>query len=174
MHEYDLISCEDKRRAFIVSVGIEGMVIQRRNQYVAQGGTGFETYFKAAFDSYFKGYKQTTAKITIDGVMFEVKNLLSLMIVKQPYYGFGMNVVPEARFDDRQLHIMWIKSGLLNFALGGITAFTGGNQVGHYRTGRQVSVRLGRPLLLQIDGNEGWESDSFAFTVLPRALKIRC
>ncbi len=174
IYEYDLINCEEKKRAFMVSVGIEGMVIRLRDQHVAQGASGFETYFKAAFDSYFKEYKRTSARINIDGEIVEINNLLSLMVVKQPYYGFGMNVVPKARFDDRQLHILWMKSKLLNFAIGGITAFTGGNQLGHYRTAQQLSVRLDRPLVLQIDGNEGWESDAFTFTILPNALKIKC
>ncbi|MCP4110457.1 MAG: hypothetical protein GY749_33875 [Desulfobacteraceae bacterium] len=174
IYDYDLINCEEKKRAFMVSVGIEGMVIRLRDQYAAQGGTGFETYFRAAFDSYLKEYKRTNARVDIDGEIVEIKNLLSLIVVKQPYYGFGMNVVPKARFDDRQLHILWMKSKLLNFAIGGITAFAGGNRLGHYRTGQQISVKLEHPLVLQIDGNEAWESDAFTFTILPNALKIKC
>ncbi len=55
--------------------------------------------------AYFKTYKRAVATITVDGTNIKVKNLLSLMVVKQPYYGFGVNVMPEARFDDQQLHI---------------------------------------------------------------------
>ena len=174
IHEYDLINCNEKRRAFMVSVGIEGAIIRLRNQYLAQGATGFKTYFRAVFNSYFKKYTRTIAKITVDDAMFEVKNLLSLMVVKQPYYGFGMNVVPKARFDDRQLHILCITSGLFKTIIGAVSAFTIGNQIGQYRTGQQVTVRLERPLILQIDGDEGWEAEAFTFAVLPNALKIKC
>ncbi len=96
------------------------------------------------------------------------------MVVKQPFYGFGMKVVPKARFNDRQLHILSINSGLFKSAIGGITAFTIGNKMGRYRTGQRLSVSLDRPLILQIDGNEGWEADRFQFSVLPNGLKIKC
>lgn len=174
IHEYDLINCDEKSRAFMISVGIEGTIIRLYDQYVAQGAAGFKTYFRAVVNSYFKEYKRTTARITVDDAMFEVKNLLSLLVVKQPYYGFGMNVVPRARFNDRQLHISCINSGLFESVIGGITAFTIGNRIGQYRTGRQLTVELERPLTMQIDGNEGWNADAFTFTVLPNALKIKC
>ncbi len=174
IHGYDLINCDEKRRAVTASVGIEGTVIRLRNQYVAQGATGFKTYVKATIDSYLKEYKRATAKILIDGEMYEMNNLLSLMVVKHPFYGFGMNVVPRARFHDRQLHIVCINSGLLKSAVGVITAFSIGNRIGQYLAGRQLTVTLDRPLLLQNDGNEGWVSDAFSFTILPNALKIKC
>lgn len=174
IHKYDLINCDEKSHAFMISIGIEGTIIRLYDQYVAQGAAGFKTYFRAVVNSYFKEYKRTTARITVDDAMFEVKNLLSLLVVKQPYYGFGMNVVPRARFNDRQLHISCINSGLFESVIGGITAFTIGNRIGQYRTGRQLTVELERPLTMQIDGNEGWNADAFTFTVLPNALKIKC
>ncbi|MBW2617153.1 MAG: NAD(+)/NADH kinase [Deltaproteobacteria bacterium] len=174
IHEYDLVNCDEKRRAFTVSVGIEGTVIRLRDQYLSQGAIGFNAYFRAVFNSYFKEYKRTFARITVDDITFEVNNLLSLMVVKQPYYGFGMNVVPGARFDDGQLHILCINSGLFMSAMAVATSFTLGNRIGQYRTARQVTVNSGRPLVLQIDGNDAWEADAFLFTVLPNALKIKC
>jgi diacylglycerol kinase (ATP) len=174
IREYDLVSCDERRRAFMASVGIEGSVIRRRDQYVSQGAIGFKTYFRAVLKAYFKEYQRTAARITVDGKIYDVKNLLSLMVVKQPFYGFGMMVVPKARFSDRQLHILSINSGLFKTAIGGITAFTIGNKIGRYRTGQQLSVSLDRPLVLQIDGNEGWEADRFQFRVLPNGLKIKC
>ena len=112
--------------------------------------------------------------IDLDGERFEVKNLLSLMIMKQPYFGFGMKVMPKARFDDGQLHIRCINSGLLKTFFGMLTAFTLGNLIGQYLTGKELTLRLDRPLVLQCDGNEGWEADSFSFKILPKALKMKC
>ena len=174
VYEYDLIDCDERIRAFMISIGIEGTIIRLRDQYVAQGASGFKTYFRAVVNSYFKEYERTTARVKVDNEMFEVDNLLSLLVVKHPYYGFGMNVVPRARFNDRQLHISSINSGLFESVIGGITAFTIGNRIGQYRTGRQLTVELERPLTMQIDGNEGWNADAFTFTVLPNALKIKC
>jgi diacylglycerol kinase family enzyme len=96
------------------------------------------------------------------------------MVVKQPYFGFGMKVVPKARFDDGQLHVLCVNTGLIKTVIGGITAFSFGNRIGQYRTGQRLTVSLERPMALQIDGNEGWESDEFQFTVLPHGLKIKC
>ncbi len=108
------------------------------------------------------------ATVTIDDHVFEVARLLSIKEVKQPYYGFGMKVVPKARFNDRKLHILSITSGLLKSSIGGVTAFTIGNRIGEYRTGRRVILHLEQPLVLQINGNEAWESETFRFTLLPK------
>jgi len=174
IHEYDLIDCDGKRRAFTVSVGIEGTIIRLRDQYRLWGGTGFKTYFRAVLNGYLKEYKRTSARITIDTSTFEINDLLSLMVVKQPYYGFGMRVVPKARFDDRKLHVLCINEGLLKSTIGGVSAFLIGNRIGRYATGRQLTLKLARPLVMQYDGNEGWEADSFTFKVIPKALKIKC
>jgi len=174
IHEFDLIHCDRKKRAFTVSVGIEGTIIRLWDHYRVRGGTGFKTYFRAVLNGYFEEYKRTSARIIIDTSTFEINDLLSLMVVKQPYYGFGMRVVPQARFDDRKLHILCINAGLLKAALGGVSAFVVGNRVGQYCTGRKLTLQLERPLVMQHDGNQGWEADSFSFTVLPRALKLKC
>ena len=174
IHQYDLVNCQEKERGIILSVGIEGKIIRLRDEYLARGYTGFKTYLGAFINAFFGKYKRTTAEITIDDTAFEVKNLLSLIIVKHPYYGFGMKVVPRARFDDRLLHILSINSRLFECAIGVATSFTGGNRIGQYRTGHQLDVKLEEPLTLQIDGKQAWEAGSFTFTVLPKALKIKC
>ena len=114
------------------------------------------------------------AQITIDNTSFEIRNLLSLMVVKQPYYGFGMKVVPKAKFDDRQMHILSINSGLFKYLMGVASSFTIGNRIGKYCTGQKLNMKLDRSLPLQIDGNAEWDASEFRFTILPKALKIKC
>jgi diacylglycerol kinase (ATP) len=174
IREYDLIDCDGKRRAFMSSVGLEGKILELRDQYLAKGATGFKVYVWALLRAYFKEYKRCLAEITVHGLTFTVENLLTLMVFKQPYYGYGMRVVPRARFDDGLLHALSINSGLFGCVLGAMTSFTIGNRVGQYRTGRELSIKLERPVLLQVDGNMGWEAEVFNFSVLPRALKIKC
>ena len=174
IHEYDLINCDDRVRAFTVSVGIEGEVIRLRNQYVLRGHVGLKTYVKVVVNSYFKKYKRTNARIIIDGNLVEMRDILSLMVVKHPYYGFGMEVVPKARFDDRKLHLVCTNLGLCGAVISGIAAFAVGNRAGQYYTGLQIDVNLDRALAMQYNGNEGWKSERFNFKVLPRALKIKC
>ncbi len=174
IREYDLINCDGKRRAFMSSVGLEGKILGLRDQYLARGATGFKVYLRAVLRAYFKEYKRCLAEITFDGLTFTVENLLTLMVFKQPYYGYGMRVVPRARFDDGMLHALSLNSRLFGSILGALTSFTIGNRVGQYRTGRELTVKLERPVLLQVDGNMGWEADVFNFKVLPKALKIKC
>ena len=174
IREYDLIDCDEKRRSFMSSVGLEGTILRLRHQYLVRGGTGFKVYLRAVLRAYFKEYKRLLAEITVDGITFIVKDLLTMMVFKQPYYGYGMRIIPRARFDDGLLHILCIRSGLFGSIFGAVTSFTIGNRVGQYLTGRQLAVKLERPVVLQVDGNIGWESDVFNFRVLPKALKIKC
>ena len=174
VNDYDLIDCDGKRRAFMASVGLEGAIVKLWDRYRDHGGTGFKVYLRAVLNAYFKEYERTVARITTDDKVFEVQDLLSLMVVKQPYYGFGMKVVPRARFDDRQLHILCSSAGLLESLMVGVSAFTIGNLLGEYCTGRELSVQLKRPQRLQLDGNAAWAANSFSFKVLPRALRIKC
>jgi diacylglycerol kinase family enzyme len=173
IYEYDLINCDDKRRAFMSSVGLEGTILRLRDQYLAQGARGFRVYFRAVLRSYFIEYRRIIAEVNMDESTFTVDKLLTLLVFKQPYYGYGFKVIPRARFDDGKLHVLCVNSGLFGCLLGAVTAFTAGNLVGKYCSCRQVQVKLERPLLLQVDGNRGWEADSFTFKVLPKALRIK-
>ena len=174
IRKFDLVNCDKKKRAFLTSIGIEGAVTQLRNQYLTQGATGFKSYLRAVFNAYFREYKRATATFIVDGETFNADNLLSLMVVKQPYYGFGMKVVPKARFDDQKLHVLSIDSGLFKCLIGGVTAFTIGNRIGKYFTGKKISVQLKHPLILQTDGNFAWSANTFSFTIMPNALNIKC
>jgi diacylglycerol kinase (ATP) len=174
IHEYDLISCDGKRRAFAASLGYEAAVIRLREKYVAQGMTGMKAYVKALCDAYLVTYKRTDAAVVLDGEAFDVRNLLSLMVVKQPYYGYGLEVVPRARFDDRRLHILHTNAGLFSVCVGLATAFLIGNRIGQYRRGQHLRVLVEKPLSLQVDGNFAWEASAFSFEVLKKALRIKC
>ena len=174
INEYDLINCDGKKKAFMASVGIEADILRIRDKYLTRGSGGLKSYFKATVETYFREYKRTNALVNLDGSFFEIKNLLSLMVVKQPYYGFGMNVVPYARFDDGMLHLLYVNGGLFSTAIAGLTAFAGGNRIGKYFSGGRVDLQLEQSLALQIDGNIEWKSDNFNFQVLPGELKIKC
>lgn len=173
IQEYDLVEC-GKSLAFNASVGLEGTVIQLRNRYLDAGATGFWPYLRAVANAFFRKYKRTYARIALDNCHFEIQEMLSLMVTKHPFYGYGMNVVPRARFGDGRLHVLFVSSGLVLSTFGAITALFAANRVGRYRTGRKLTVKFDRPLVLQMDGNLAWESDSFSFRVLPGALKIKC
>ena len=173
IREHDLLDCKSHKRGFMMSVGLEGTVLQSYDRYLKRGYGGFGAYVAGFLKAYFRKYRRTNAQITIDGHTREVDNLLSLMVVKQPYYGFGMKVVPEARFDDGLAHILYINSGLFGCAAGAATAFAGGNHTGKYVTGQQLEIRAADPLPLQIDGDFITKTSRFCFQVLPKTLRIK-
>lgn len=173
VHEFDLIQCDERRLAFMVSVGLEGVVIQKRDEYKALGTSGFKAYLRAFLVAYCKDFKGVKARIAMNGRSLETGSLLSLMIMKQPYYGYGLKVMPGARLDDGRLHVRVLHTGAISSLVGGVTSLTVGNRVGLYRTAEQVSVVLERPLPMQTDGDVAWEAKEFHFKVLPGALRMK-
>ena len=173
VRRYDLIDCGGKRRAFMASVGIEGAALQISDGYRAQGRTGSWLYFKATIQAFFWKYKAPRARLSIDGERLERRALLSLVVLKQPYYGLGFNLAPEARFDDGRLHTLAIGRTIPSIAgfLGHMAIRT---RTRSYRSAREVAVSLDRPLHLQYDGTLGWEDESFRFSVLPGVLQVKC
>jgi len=175
---YDLIQCDNQKHAFMASIGIDGQIIRLRDQCREQGISGFKSYFKAIPQAYFGAcfgrYSRPDALISIDGHETQLKKVLSLIVTKQPYFGFGMRVVPNARWDDRRLHIVCICSTWWQPIRGWVTSFTIGNRAGRYLTGRKLCVQLKQPSILQIDGDVSCYGDAFAFEVLPGALRIKC
>lgn len=172
IHEFDLISCCGKKRAFMASVGIEGTAVGLWDHHRDSGKTGLGVYLKAGLWAYFNKYKPVNASVAFNGDEIKVQRLLSLMVVKQPYYGFGMKVVPKARWDDGYLHTLCLKAGLMKISGALVTSFSIGNRFGNYRPCLEVSIDLDRPKKLQIDGEYGWEDLRFEFKVLPKMLKM--
>jgi diacylglycerol kinase family enzyme len=170
----DLIACDGNRSALSASVGIEDRIIRWRDDYQSRGLKGFRSYFRAVLKAYFRDYVRARVMVWMDDVRLEISDLLSLMVAKHPYYGYGMRVVPRARLDDRRLHVLSIQSGALGCLLGAVSAFTVGNRTGHYGTAERVAVKADRPLGLQIDGNCAREARSFHFVLRPGALRIKC
>ena len=174
IHEYDLIDCDGRKRAILASIGIEGSVLKLRAKYVDHGLRGFPAYAWAFFRAYFLWQRPVPLLLDLDGKRLRVEKTLSLIIARHPYFGYGMKLVPEARFDDGTLHIACITGGFARAACTVLTSFTLGNRLGSFLRGRKAVVRLEQPLALQIDGSLAWEADRFSFDVLPKAFKIKC
>ena len=173
IHDCDLINCDGQKKAFMASLGIDGRIIRRYDSLRSHGYGGLMAHFAAAFRVFFREYHPADGTVVLDNKFKRVRRLLSLMIVKQPYFGMGLKVVPRARWDDNKLHIMAVPAGI-HMALAALTTgFTIGNQIGHYACGNDLKVRLNQPLTLQIDGELGWSSDCFEFNVLPRAMRLK-
>ncbi len=171
VREFDLIDCDGRQRAFAASIGFDGVVIHHRERYRAKGSSGLLSYSRA-FMGGLKDFSRCDAELRVDGWEYSIRGLLSLMVVKQPYFGFGMKVVPQARFDDGKLHVRVTNAGAVGAMLAAVSSFTVGNRIGEYLAGKNVELKLERALLMQADGGEAWRANCFKFAVLPRALRM--
>ena len=173
IYRCDLVNCDEKRKAFMVSLGIDGTVIQIYEQYRRMGYRGLEAHLRAGLKAFFGEFQPTGGSISMDGRRWREEKLYSLAVVKQPFFGMGLKVAPKARWSDGRLHSVAMGSGWPGLLAGLITGFTVGNRAGQYRSGKHLAVQLDSPLILQVDGESGWTSDRFSFTVLPGAMQLK-
>jgi diacylglycerol kinase family enzyme len=169
----DLIDCDGRRNAFMVSLGLDGCAIGLYEMYKEKGYRGLSAHLRAGLRAVFREYRAAGGRIWVDGAVQRVERLYSLMVVKQPYFGMGLNVMPQADWADGRLHTRTLVSGAAGVAVGLIMGFTIGNRAGHYRSGTTVSAALDAPLTLQVDGEPGWTSDRFSFRLIPGRLRLK-
>lgn len=172
VRQFDLIEIKG-RVGFSASIGIESAVLRVRNTYPRLKNFGFCGYLFAALIAYFREYKRISGTLQVEEAESQLKEILSLVVVKHPFHGFGMKIVPKAKLDDGTLHVLAVSSGFWKSIFRGCMAFFSSNPIGHYQTGKRVDVVLDRPHCLQADGEEWWEGRTFRFQVLPRAVMIK-
>jgi diacylglycerol kinase family enzyme len=168
----DLVDCGG-RVAFFASVGIEADVLRVRRRHRRLRRSGFGSYFLAFLVAYFRTYRRVSGTLRVDGAEFPLDRLLTLMVVKHPFHGFGMKVVPRASLDDGKLHILTVNSGFWKLILWGAAALAFQNPGGGYHTGKRVQALFERPCSLQADGEECWGAQTFGFEILKGAIMMK-
>ena len=168
----DLVDCGG-RVAFFATVGIEADVLRLRRRHPELRRSGFASYLLAALVAYFRTYRRISGTLWVDGAEFPLGRLLTLMVVKHPFLGFGMKVVPGASLDDGILHILAVNSGFWKLILWGAAALVFQNPGGRYHTGKRVQAVFDRPSSLQADGEECWQAQTFGFEILKGAIMIK-
>lgn len=174
LRQYDLILCDGRRKGFMTSVGLEADIIHRRESLRDSGVYGPQAYAMATFGSFFTELERTDMSISIDGEELAVPNAVTAIVTKIPYYGYKMKIVPNAVFDDGQLHLLAINSGWAEIVGGMANAFLYENKMGIYRTAREIRITTQRERYAQIDGSIYRKGTSFEFRVLPQALRMWC
>ena len=171
---YDLILCDESRKAFMASVGLEADILHRREALRESGINGPPAYAMAAFGSFFTELERTDMTIALDGEELAVPNAVTAIVTKIPYYGYKMKVVPNAVFNDGYLHLLAINSGWAEIVGGMANAFLYENKLGLYRKAREIRITMQRERYAQLDGNIYRKGTGFSFRVLPQALRIWC
>lgn len=179
IHNLDLIECSRKKEyAFVSSIGFEAEVVKEYNRirslkrvnnklvYVIAGLMAFRKYIK-------KDHKLLSARIFMNGGSLKVKNAISIVVTKQPYYGYGMKVMPRARFDDGLLHMGIFSGGFINMAIMILLSFSIGNFMGAYYTcDNSITVQLQYEHGLQINGDFLGREKFFSFKIIKNILRI--
>ena len=150
------------------------MIIRRREDLQRNGIKGPSAYVLAVFNWLLHDFERVDATVTVDGRTLDVPHSATTVVTKIPYYGYKMRVVPEARFDDGNLHVLAINAGRLHIIGGVAASFMNKNKLGTYTTGKQIKITTDRTRRLQADGNIIGEGTEFEFSVLPGALKVKC
>jgi diacylglycerol kinase family enzyme len=169
----DLILVDEQRKGLLASVGFEGHALMEREKLLEQGVSGFDAYFRATAKSIFGGYKGEDATVEVENGSMRVRNALTLIVTKTPYYGYGLKVLPKAKLDDGLLHVLLISGQPVATISGIVTSLLGGNLFGEYVTCKAANITTDEQLHLQVDGTLVRKGTRFSFQVLPGALKIR-
>ena len=202
-HSLDLISCDNSRKAFMASIGLEAAILQERRDLQKFGIKGPPAYAIATIHQILTDYKRADTTIDIDGQTYDVPNALSTIITKIPYYGYRMKIVPHAEFGDGHLHVLAINANQADVIRGvinsfrsdrGVAKFLEGRNIpdnsfiskkairrlfineqllGEHKKGSNIKVTTKQERYLQTDGDLYRKGTEFKFEVLPGALKMR-
>lgn len=171
-HRLDLILYDDGRKVFLASIGLEAAILQRRDDLQKLGIKGLPAYAIATIHQILKKNQRVDMTVTIDGETFTVPGVLTAIITKIPYYGYKMNIVPKAGFDDGNLHLLIINESRIKSIYIMARSFLAQNNTGLYRKGRTVTITTKQERYLQTNGELCRKGTKFKFEVLPGALKI--
>ncbi len=172
LHRLDLILCDESVKAFMASVGIEGDILNRREDLQASGVHGPPAYAMATFGSFVADWEPIDMAVTLDGQPLAVPHAVTAIVTKIPYYGYNMKVVPQASFDDGLLHLLVVNSGRRELVQTVASAFIDENKLGIHRTGREIQISMHQERHAQTDGNLYRKDKTFRFRVLPQALRM--
>ncbi len=169
LHTLDLLVHHGRtdHYAFLASVGMDAYAVYQRN------GSGWDGYVDASLHA-LRNYKPCNVDITVGGLTERVNNLMTCIVTKWNFYGYGLHVCPEASPDDGQLHVQTIAGSkvkaLAALATGGIWR----NTVGTYRSGEVVKIRTEAPisLHLQLDGDKRAKSKQFHLSIAPESVQL--
>jgi diacylglycerol kinase family enzyme len=168
----DLVLVDNGRRGYLVSVGFDGAVIQERDVRPPRCG-GWAGYVQLCLRLLRRRRCTFGARLDLDATRIELDRLFNVAVVKEPYYGYGLRMVPGARLDDGQLHVRCLRGRLVEPALAGLSGSTVGNRFGRSLRGARLAIETDRPVWLQCDGTTGWEAQRFEFVVQPAAWRIK-
>ena len=190
-HAIDTILCETPTKSCIglmCGIGIDADVIKRSIEYREEKKKGsLEAYIRGSIDAIFGKYDslklndryiRDTVTVDIDGKIEMFPNMITYVITKHPYFGYGLKVNPTATLDSGFLHGIAVTGGIPTIAKALLTSANkgtifGGNMAGKVHCADEIKLHTTRNLPIQVDGNLFTEGKEFNFKVLKGDVKVR-
>lgn len=142
-----------------IGYGIDGWACEEGDKFREKHGGAAPNYTTIALRGLLYKFKPTNAKVTVDGVTSEYKNVWMVPSMNGRYFGGGMMVTPtQDRLNgerDISAAVVVCKSRLKLLTV--FPKIFKGNHMKHTDIfklfkGKEVSVEFDRPVALQIDG----------------------
>lgn len=136
-----------------VGAGVDALVCQRMNENRGQR----TSYISTAIRCFFKDFRTTTARVTVDGVTREYDRVWMAGAMNGRYQGGGMLFAPgQDRHSDMLCSFVWHGTGPLG-TLAHFPSIMKGRHVDFkkycdIRFGREITVELGDAHFIQLDG----------------------
>ena len=170
-----LVNGEEYRFVNGVGFGLDGYCCEIGDKKRAKTGKA-PNYLKIALGGLLGGYKPRNARVTVDGVVREYKNVWLAPAMNGRFYGGNMMITPtqdrlnpERKISFAVAHTRWPVSILTKLP----TVFKGNHlkfkKVFEIIEGMEIKVEFDRPCALQIDGEtvkdvSFYEAKSWALT----------
>jgi diacylglycerol kinase family enzyme len=138
-------------------LGVDGAVCHGVEEFKKKTDKKKANYTVIALKELGYNYKRPSAKLTVDGVTREYKDVWAMSTMKGKYYGGGMMVAPGQERESGKVSVMAMHGGSRLKTLGVFTKIKKGGHVKHTDMveiieGYDVLVEFDTPCFLQIDG----------------------
>ena len=163
-----------EEKALIASIGVDADAVRLSEHYRSSAEHPLFAYGKAGVYALSKR-KRTSVTLTIDGRPYNFSSVFSLLVMKHPWYAFGLHINPRVIQDDRAIHALVIEGGVISWGKSFVQSLTKqGNRQGRFYQGKRIRIQTQKKVNLQMDGSFKKEGNDFSFTILPQGITIKC
>lgn len=166
----------------IASFGLSGVIVDSVNR--ARIAKLFGGSFAFAFHSSLAmlRYRNTAARIIVDGMEDEIATISTVAVANGRYFGGGMMVAPGAVPDDGLFDVVIMGGAPKGQSLAEMKLIYTGEHIirphvrvirGQHVVVAPVAETRGKPVLIETDGEAVGRLPA-TFEILPRALNLRC
>ena len=172
VHTIDTILYKD-RKTLMVGIGVDGSIVERMEVRYKSKRKQLLNYIITSINSILL-YKRGNAEIKLNNKDKKYfRNVLSILVMKHPFYGSNFMVSPMSKLDDGFLDV-----NILNFSImeSAIVLFKNIFREGtpkNYFKSKSIKIMFDKKQPLHLDGTYMGKSKEFYFEVLPKSLKMR-